>query len=53
MKGLRQMDFGTLRFSTESKAETEQILNETFAGTWKGAGPNTYTRGLSSRGFGV
>lgn len=53
MEELGRADFGTLRFSTESKAETERILTDTFAGTWKGAGPNSYTRGLSYRGFGV
>ena len=54
LRDVRNMDFGLLRFSTESTAEAERIL-ETYFSALGGAAPRepegTYTRGLSYRGF--
>lgn len=51
MGDVDRMDFGLLRFSTESAGETERIIEEILSGTAKAAEPNSFTRGLYYRGF--
>lgn len=51
---VNNQDFGTLRFSTESKQEAENILNDYFVsvqGKSVCAEEGSYTRGLYYRGF--
>ncbi|WP_233452757.1 peptidase U32 family protein [Caproicibacter fermentans] len=48
---VERIDFGLLRFSTESAGETERIINDTENGTGGAAEPNSFTRGLYYRGF--
>ncbi|MFU0831931.1 MAG: DUF3656 domain-containing protein [Oscillospiraceae bacterium] len=45
------IDFGLLRFSTETRRETEQIIENILNGTGTKAPPNSFTRGLYYRGF--
>lgn len=51
MHDVVHMDFGLLRFSTETPGETEQIIQQILNGTGKNAEPNSFTRGLYYRGF--
>lgn len=54
LNDVRNMDFGLLRFTTESKEESEHILQKYFAaleGTPSAEPNGTYTRGLYYRGF--
>ncbi len=50
LASFRNLDFGVLRFTTESKEEQGAVLRRYFAG---GAPEGEYTRGLSRRGFGT
>ena len=49
LSSFRNLDFGVMRFTTESKKEQASVLRRYFAG---GAPEGEYTRGLSRRGFG-
>lgn len=49
LSSFRNLDFGVMRFTTESKKEQVSVLRRYFAG---GAPEGEYTRGLSRRGFG-
>jgi U32 family peptidase len=48
---MENIDFGLLRFSTESPREAEQIIDDILNGTGTKAPPNSFTRGLYYRGF--
>ena len=50
---LKNLDFGLLRFSTETPQEAENILRAYFAAPGRAPkpAPGSYTRGLSYRGF--
>ena len=50
LASFRSLDFGVLRFTTESEEEQAAILRRYLAG---GAPEGEYTRGLSRRGFGT
>ncbi len=51
MRDINGIDFGLLRFSTESPRETEQIIDEFIKGAGSSPEPNSFTRGLYYRGF--